>query len=74
MRTEVPGAARSISSIAWKCDRFGWAIPTACTTPKAPLSQNGCNDAMAGCIPNVESSWYSPGWFTGMPTFGRHSG
>ena len=53
VRSEVPGAARSISSIASKCERFGSAMPTACTTPNVPASQNGFSGAIAGCIPNV---------------------
>ena len=38
VRTDVPGAARSISSIAEKWERFGWAMPTACTMPSEPAS------------------------------------
>ena len=49
----MPGAARSISSIASKCERFGCAIPTACTTPNVPASQNGWSGAIAGCMPNI---------------------
>ncbi len=36
--SDEPGAARSISSIAEKCERLGSAMPTACTTPKSPAS------------------------------------
>ena len=59
MRSELPGAARSISSIASKWDRFGCAMPTACTTPKVCASQNGLSGAIAGCIPNWGESWIS---------------
>ena len=34
-----PGAARSISPIAAKCERFGLAMPTALTMPSDPFRQ-----------------------------------
>ena len=38
VRSDEPGAARSIWSIASKCERVGSAWPTAWTTPKRPAS------------------------------------
>ena len=69
VRTLEPGAARSISSMAWKCDRVGAGWPAACTTPKVPASQNGFRGDRAGCSPKVASSGSSRP--DGMPMPGR---
>ncbi len=55
VRSDVPGAARSISSIAEKCERFGSDIPTACTKPSNPESYSGLIAPNAGCRPNIGS-------------------
>jgi hypothetical protein len=52
VRSELPGAARSISSIAEKWERFGSDMPTACTIPSVCAFQNGRSGASAGCMPN----------------------
>ena len=41
VRTDEPGAARSISSIASKCDMVGSSCPTACTSASWPELHNG---------------------------------
>ena len=71
VRSDVPGAARSISSIAEKCDRFGASMPTACTMPSVPASYSGFSGAIAGCRPKFASSGSSWPWGTAM--FGRHA-
>ena len=39
VRIDELGAARSISSIALKCERLAVGWPTACTAPNDPLFQ-----------------------------------
>ena len=45
VRIELPGAARSISSIASKCDRFGSASRPRARTPSVPASHSGIEAA-----------------------------
>ncbi len=71
-RTDDPGAARSISSIASKCDRVGFAMPTAWTAPNVPASHHGINGCIAGCIPNIGSSGSRA--FCGIPIVRPHLG
>jgi hypothetical protein len=55
LRTEVPAAARSISSIAAKWERVGFGWPTAWTAPRVPFFHMGNRGASAGCRPNMAS-------------------
>ena len=48
VRSGDPGAARSISSIAEKCERLGSAIPTAWIMPRSPESKNGFSERHRG--------------------------
>ena len=41
VRSDVVGAARSISAIASKCERVGLIWPTACTAAMLPASHSG---------------------------------
>jgi len=59
VRRSDPGAARSISSMASKCDMVGSCCPTAWTNASWPASHSGTRSESAGCIPNVASSWVS---------------
>ena len=69
-RALVPGAARSISSMAAKCERFGEVMPAACTNASLLVFQNGCSAESAGCSPNMESSWNVLA--AGIRMLGRH--
>ncbi len=54
-RSEEPGAASSISSIAAKCERFGVGRPTACTAAISPRCHNQARADRSGCRPNIAS-------------------
>ena len=56
VRTDDPGAARSISSMSVKCDRVGFGWPTACTMASRPEVNSGSSGARAGCRANLVSS------------------
>ena len=69
VRSELPGAARSISSIASKCERFGSSMPTACTTPNVSGVPERLQRRHRGMHPELGSSWIS--WPGGIAMFGR---
>ena len=71
VRSDDPGAARSISSIASKCERVWFAMPTAWTAPNVPASHHGISGCIAGWIPNIGSSGSRA--FCGIPIDGRTS-
>ena len=56
VRTLVPGAARSSSSIAEKWLRVPVGCPTATTAPSRPASQSGLSGARVGCRPKPRSA------------------
>ena len=49
VRSDEPGAARSISSMSVKWERVGFGCPTACTRASLFAVQNGRSGARAGC-------------------------
>jgi hypothetical protein len=69
VRIVVPAAARSISSIAAKCERDGFGWPTAVTAASCPPVQSGSSGASAGCRPNMASPPMSLA--LGTPMVGR---
>ncbi len=54
-RCAEPGSASSISSIAAKCDRFGWFMPTAWTAANLPEFHQGISGASCAFRPNIAS-------------------
>ena len=68
-RSELPGAASSISSMAAKWLRLGEGRPTAWTAPNVPAFHIGSRGARLGCRPNMSSRASS--WFLGTEILGR---
>ena len=52
VRSDEPGAARSISSMSVKCERVGLGWPTACTIASLPAVYSGSSGASEGCSAN----------------------
>jgi hypothetical protein len=72
VRSVVPGAARSSSAMAVKCERDGSSWPTACTAARLPAVQSGSSGASAGCRPKMPvSGSRAP---VGSPIVGRSRG
>jgi hypothetical protein len=58
-RSDEPGSASSISSMAAKWERFGRAIPTAWTAASSPDRHSHSSGAICGCSPNMSSAQIS---------------
>ncbi len=69
VRSDEPGAARSISSMSVKCDRVGLGWPRACTMASLLVSHSGLRGARAGCSAKREVMAMPRDWGTAM--FGR---
>ena len=69
LRSDEPGAASSIASMAAKWERLGVAMPVACTAASDPAFHIGSSGASAGWSPNIASGASSAVW--GTPMRGR---
>jgi hypothetical protein len=69
VRRAVPAAARSISSMAAKCERVGLGWPTDWTAARWPAFHIGSSGARPGCRPKVPSPAMT--WLFGRASDGR---
>ncbi len=69
VRRLEPGAARSSSSWAEKCERVASGVPTSWTSAIWPASHSGLRAFSPGCMPKTELTWVTAD--TGRPMPGR---